>query len=268
MRFGFLKQKKSLLAVFIVLLILVYNFTALGVYGSRLQPVFYYLGSPFWRAGRGLNSAWAGLTGGWALQAKLAKSEDYASALAAENARLNFLRDENRELRELLGFKASSSQEVLAASVMAWSDFSGQSIIIINQGSEAGVLPRLPVISSGGVLIGKVASVTPGTATVLLTVDNNSSIAASLAKDSAVQAIVKGKTGLSLSLDLLPQDAVIAVGDIVVTSALEDNTPAGLVIGKVAAVFYKDGELFKRANLEPIVSLPNIKIVGVIKTVQ
>jgi len=267
MRFGFLKQKKFLLAVGIILLIVVYNFTALGAQGSRLQAVFYYLGSPFWRAGRSVSSVWTGLTGGWTWQAKLAESEKYASSLAAENARLNWLQDENRELRELLGFKATLAQAILPASVLAWTDFSGQSVMVINQGGQAGVLPKLPVVSSDGVLIGKVASVTPGTALVLLTVDSESSIAASLARDSSVQAIVKGKMGLSLSLELLPQDTAIAVNDLIVTSALEENTPPGLVIAKVAAVFYKEGELFKRANLEPLVSLPNVKIVGVVKTV-
>lgn len=268
MRFGFFKQKKFILAVGIILLIVVYNFTALGAQGSRLQAVFYYLGSPFWRAGLAVRSAWTGLTGAWAWQAKLAESEKQSSILAAENAQLNFLRDENRQLRELLGFKTTVSQTVLPASVLAWSDFSGRSVIVINQGSDNGVLLKLPVVSSDGVLIGKVVSITPGTAMVLLTVDSESSIAASLARDSSVQAIVKGKMGLSLLLELLPQDTVIAVGDIIVTSALEDNTPPGLVIAKVAAVFYKEGELFKRANLEPLVSLPNLKTVGVIQAVQ
>lgn len=268
MRFGFLKQKKFLLAIFIILLIAVYNFTALGAQGGRLQSVFYYLGSPFWRAGQGLRSTWTGLTGGFALRAKLAESEKFASTLAAENARLNWLQDENRELRELLGFKASLDREILPASVLAWSDFTGRSVIIINQGRQSGVREKLAVVSAEGVLIGKVASVAPKTAVVLLTVDSESSIAASLAKDSAVQAIVKGKMGLSLLLDLLPQDADIIVNDIIVTSALEENTPPGLVIAKVAAVFYKEGELFKRANLEPLVTLPNVKIVGVVLPTQ
>lgn len=268
MRFNFLKQKKFLAAAVIALAIFGYYFTALGEESARLREALFYVGAPVWRAGGYLNSVWYGLTNSRTLQQRLAAQEQLLAQAESDNIKLNFLRDENRELRELLGFKALVSESVAPASVLSFSALAGRSAIIINQGSANGIKEKFAVVAPNGVLIGKVASVTPGTATVLLIVDSESSVAASLAKDSSVQAIAKGKLGLSLVLDLVPQDTALAVGDFVITSPLEEEVPPGLIIGRVAAVFYKEGELFKRANLEPIVSLANIRTVGVIIPAQ
>ncbi len=63
---------------------------------------------------------------------------------------------------------------------------------------------------------------------------------------------------------LFASDTPLAAGDLIVTSAVEANTPAGLVVGRVASVLYREGELFKRANLEPILSGANLRAVGII----
>ena len=103
--------------------------------------------------------------------------------------------------------------------------------------------------------MGKIAEVFERFSLVLAATDSKSAIAATTLQSPDIQAVAQGSKGLGISLELIAQDAALAVGDVAVTSLLEENMPAGLFIGAVAGVEYAEGELFKRAELAPFMAL-------------
>ena len=94
--------------------------------------------------------------------------------------------------------------------------------------------------------------------------DSESVVTVSFAEHAEIQAAAAGRLNVSLIVDFIPQDANIAIGDILITSLLEANTPPGMILGRVSAIEYRQEELFKKASVQPIVSLNNISVVSVI----
>src|SRR5688572_22984617 len=75
------------------------------------------------------------------------------AALDVEIARLNSIRDENDELRALLGFVEKQKTAPAVARVLARTPEAGTHTILIDRGSEDGIAVEMPVIAAGGVLI-------------------------------------------------------------------------------------------------------------------
>lgn len=258
-------NKKIVLMAAGLAIILLYNLTPARYALSWLSGPLEKAGGVFYKAGSNTASFWEGLTQGFALQKELAAKEKIIAELAEANTSLYYLQDENRDLRALAGLpERVKGHQVINADIVWLNSDAEKSLLTINRGSDAGIKEKSPVLSGNGVLIGKVLTVRPDSAVVLLTLDRSSAIAATSARDANLQAIVKGKMGLSLSLELIPQNAALEVGDIIVTSPLEENTPLGLSLGRVASVYYKEGELFKRANLEPLETIQSLRVVGVL----
>lgn len=205
-----------------------------------------------------------GLIYGQRYQAELAAKDQQLAALAQKNAELESIKRENQELRSLAGLKDRPSLNLVAADILSFNVFFKKRTITINRGWSDGLRENLAVVTPAGVMIGKIAELTAHTASILPATDEESALAGSPARAPDVKTIIKGKKGISLTMELIPQNTELAVGDIVVTSSLEENTPPGLPIGRVAAVAYKDGQLFKQAELEPLQDVLNLKIVSVI----
>lgn len=245
--------------------LLFYYFTPVGKILGRTRDPIYSGGSFFYSAGQTIRKNWEALTGGYRLQRELSNQEKKIIDLIKENTDLHYLQEENTQLRAILNLKNETpEQKLIPASVLTLNRAMRRSLLIINRGEDDGIKVNWPVVSGDGVLIGKILSTTVHTATVVLTIDRESAVAATLAKDPNMQAIVKGKIGLSMFLELVPQAANLVAGDIIITSSLEQNTPSGLPIARVAAVFYKEGELFKQASLEPLLSFDDLRVVGVL----
>lgn len=262
---SWVKSKKFAVPAVGLALILLYNFTGAGRALTWLADPLERIGGKFYGAGLGVNIFWQSLTRGFDLRAELSHKENVISELARANTDLQFLAEANRDLRALLGLKDSQPSHTLIPAAVVWLNSDGErSVLTIDRGHDDGVAAKMPVVARDGVFIGKVIITKAHSATVLLTTDRDSAVAATSARDPNLQAIVKGKMGLGLSLELIPQDARIEVGDIIITSALEEGTPVGLSLGRVAGVLYKEGELFKRANLEPLVTVPALRLVAVL----
>ena len=145
-----------------------------------------------------------------------------------------------------------------------------RNMVVINQGSAAGVKKGMPVMAGSG-LIGRVVEVNRTNAKVeMLSTANKSSdrIAAAVETkgDKEVNGIITGydeKSG-DLILGELNTDTDIKKGDDVVTSGLGGMTPKGLLIGKVASVKKDDYGLANSVYLTPAASLNDVTVVTVI----
>ena len=65
-------------------------------------------------------------------------------------------------------------------------------------------------------------------------------------------------------VQLIPQDAVVDAGDLVLTSGLGGGYPPDLIIGQVVNIRSRDYDLFQQATIQPVVDFNRLQIVLVI----
>ena len=131
--------------------------------------------------------------------------------------------------------------------------------IIINAGSNEGILPGMPVVTDKG-LVGRVDAVIAEGARVQLVTDSASAVNIRM-QSSNTEAILIGSITGDLSLDMIPQDANIQVGDVVLTSGLGGDYPANLLVGQVVSVRRLQSELFQQAAIQPNVDYNRLQFI-------
>ncbi|HTK60519.1 MAG TPA: rod shape-determining protein MreC, partial [Candidatus Baltobacteraceae bacterium] len=183
------------------------------------------------------------------------------AALDVEIARLTSIRDENDELRALLGFVEKQKTAPVVARVLARTPEAGTHTILIDRGSDDGIAVEMPVIAAGGVLIGKIFKVDRASSVALLLTDTRSRVGASVQNAARTQGEVQGERGLSLEMRLIPQNEEIKVGDLIVTSGIEPLTPRGLVLGRVDEVLTQEKNPFKKALISSPVAFDRVSVV-------
>ena len=134
--------------------------------------------------------------------------------------------------------------------------------VIINRGSNEGILRGMPVVTHQG-LIGRVDAVIADAARVQLITDPASSVNVRLQNAETEASLVGSLTG-DLTLELIPQDVDVQRGDLVLTSGLGGGYPPDLIIGQVVNVRSHDFDLFQQATVQPVVDFNRLEIVLVI----
>jgi len=135
--------------------------------------------------------------------------------------------------------------------------------VIINRGSNDGILRGMPVVTNQG-LVGRVDAVIADAARVQLITDLGSAVNVRLQNAEVGASLVGSVTG-ELTLELIPtQDTAVEEGDLVLTSGLGGGYPPDLIIGQVVNVRSRDFDLFQRATVQPVVDFNRLPIVLII----
>jgi rod shape-determining protein MreC len=134
--------------------------------------------------------------------------------------------------------------------------------VIINRGSNDGILHGMPVVTNQG-LIGRVDAVTADAARVQLITDPASAINIRL-QNADTDAVLIGSVTGEVSLDMISQDVTVEAGDVVLTSGLGGGYPPDLIVGQVINIRKRDYELFQQATIQPAVDFARLEIVLVI----
>ena len=124
----------------------------------------------------------------------------------------------------------------------------------------------MPVVTDKG-LVGRVDAVIAEAARVQLISDSGSEVNITL-PSSNTEAILVGSMSGDMYLDMIPQDAAIQLGDVVLTSGLGGGYPANLLVGQVISVRTLDYELFQQATIQPTVDFSSLQFVLVIVDFQ
>jgi rod shape-determining protein MreC len=164
--------------------------------------------------------------------------------------------EENARLRVFLELKPRLPMATLLADVVARNASPWFKTISINRGANDGVMDGATVLSPSGVL-GRVIHVSPNAASVQLLVDRDSG-AAVLTEKGRVDGIVSGfhdevDGSPLLLMKYVPSLAPVNVGEVVVTSGLDQLFEKGLVVGTVLGVAEPIG-LFKDVWVRPSAS--------------
>jgi rod shape-determining protein MreC len=182
--------------------------------------------------------------------------------LQRENSEFRETLATHERLRGLLQFKEVTNHPVLAAQVVSRDPSGWFKSILISKGEASGVQLNMAVVNAQGV-VGRIVSISPGFAKVLLVIDQNSAVDC-LIQRSRDRGMVKGVSAQVCKVDYLERTSDVAVGDLVVTSGLGGVFPKGIPIGKVEKVVEGSGEFFKDVVITPSVDFGKIEEVLVI----
>jgi rod shape-determining protein MreC len=170
-------------------------------------------------------------------------------------------------LTEVEGFPRGT--EPVTARVIVRSPTVWYSSLKIDKGSSDGLAEDQPVIAAGG-LIGKVTSVTGGTAEVKLITDGSSAVSAQVMPAGA-SGIVRPLVGQTtdLLLDLIEEGRRVTEGTTVATSGfatseVESLFPRGIPIGRVTKVDPEELDEFQRVHIEPFADVGQVDVVQVL----
>jgi len=170
---------------------------------------------------------------------------------------------ETNILSALVDFaRANPEYSYKAASVIGRDPSPFLRYVVINVGSNEGVLPGMPVVTDKG-LVGRVEAVIGEAARVQLVTDAASAVDVSL-QASNTEAMLEGSVTGELSLNNISQDAVIQVGDVVLTSGLGGTYPPNLLVGQVVSIRKLQSELFQQAAIQPNVDFTRLQFILVI----
>jgi rod shape-determining protein MreC len=198
-------------------------------------------------------------------QTELVKLRQQVAELSVQNKILEDKTAENQRLREMLGFRDASPYRLRACRVLSRDPDSWWTSVQVNVGwrDDPDLAKDQPVVSPRGV-VGKTGTVSRDVTDVILMVDRNCSITATV-EGTNDQGIVKGQGnfeqgGSRIMMDYLPKNSQVAPGQFIVTSSLSPNFPAGLKIGQVTEVPKLNNNfptfgLYREAVIEPTANL-------------
>lgn len=166
----------------------------------------------------------------------------------------------------LLAASGLAGYRIVPARVVAYSTAQRfSSAVTLDVGSGSGLANDMAVITGDG-LVGRVASVGPNTATVVLICDAGAAVAARLA--ASLQAgVLRGSGSASeAELQLLDTTAALNEGDRVVTFGSQGGRPypPGIPVGTVVGFRGDPGQADRVALVRPAAVLGALDIVGVV----
>ncbi|MFH1523330.1 MAG: rod shape-determining protein MreC [Chloroflexota bacterium] len=197
------------------------------------------------------------------LRQRNAELEAEVASLQTQIIELQQQVTETEVLSTLLDFaRANPAYSYKAASVIGRDPSPFLRYVIINIGSNEGILSGMPVVTNKG-LVGRVDAVIGEAARVQLVTDAASAVNVRM-QASNTEAILVGSITGDLSLDMIPQDATVQVGDVVLTSGLGGSYPPNLLVGQVVSIRKLEYELFQQAAVQPNVDFNLLQFVLVI----
>ncbi len=176
---------------------------------------------------------------GWTQQVAIVFSEN--KRLLAENAQLKQARItssqlaiDNQRLKRLLNVGEGQVNIIAAARVVSDSDSPFFKSVLINRGTDDGVLKGRAVINEDGI-VGRIINAGSSSSRVLLATDINSHIPIKLAS-SGINMILEGDNSPYPKLGFLPIGEEISVGDLILTSGYGMVFPPDLPVGQVLEI--------------------------------
>ncbi|WP_051795600.1 rod shape-determining protein MreC [Streptomyces sp. NRRL S-87] len=194
------------------------------------------------------------------------------TALERENAALKARlgsddrnRSRIRELDGMLKSAGAGQYGIKGAEVIAIGAAQGFSwTVTIDAGSKDGIARDMTVLNGDG-LVGRVTTVGPDTATVLLANDPDFTVGTRLEKTGEL-GFATGQGDRPLAVQMLNGKAKIKAGDRLVTFGSRGSKPfvPGVPLGEVVRVDPAGGGLTRTVYVDPYVGFSRLDIVGVV----
>ncbi|MFC8919637.1 rod shape-determining protein MreC [Streptomyces sp. WAC05374] len=196
---------------------------------------------------------------------RIAQLERENAALKARLGSDDRNRSRVRELDNLLRKAGAGQYGIKAAEVIAIGAAQGFSwTVTIDAGSNDGIRRDMTVLNGDG-LVGRVTTVGPSTATVLLANDPDFTVGTRMERSDEL-GFATGQGDRPLSVQLLNGKAKVKAGDRLVTFGSQADKPfvPGVPVGEVVRVDPSTGNLTRNIYVRPYVGFSKLDIVGVV----
>ncbi|SCF83872.1 rod shape-determining protein MreC [Streptomyces sp. Ncost-T10-10d] len=196
---------------------------------------------------------------------RIAELEQQNAALKTELGSDDQNRNRVRELDRMLKKSAAGQYGIKAAEVIAIGAAQGFSwTVTIDAGSNDGIKRDMTVINGDG-LVGRITTVGPDTATVLLANDPDFTVGTRMEKTDEL-GFATGQGSQPLSVQFLNGKAKVKKGDRLVTFGSSKNKPfvPGVPVGEVVRVDPSGGGLTRTVYVRPYVGFTKLDIVGIV----
>ncbi|MCF7794836.1 rod shape-determining protein MreC [Patescibacteria group bacterium] len=264
----FNKKKIYFVLAIIILLVFLYYLNALKPIEKVIVSGINKGGEVFYNLGSNWRSSFEGSDEEKKLKANNERLEKEVDKLLAEKAKWEEVERENNKLRNYLNFFEDNEYSKVMARVVASDNLLSQEVnqsnIYLNKGSDDGLREGMAVINEEGILVGKILSLHDNSAQVCLSINEDCKFAARFSNQNEALGIVQGSLGLTISMNLIPQEYNISVGDLVLSSGLEKDIPPGIIIGEVNSISKQSNDIWQEATIEPLYNLNELDFLAVV----
>lgn len=258
---------KNLRNLIIIMVVAGVLFLAISGY---LTPVFSFSVSPLISAQSWLSQRYLAFSDFYnsprdmaTLRAQNAQLENEVAMLQSEIVALQENLAQSDILYTLLDFaRTNPEHEYVAATVIGREISPFLQYIIIDKGSNDGLRHGMPVVTQQG-LVGRIDALISDASRIQLITDANSSVNIKL-QTAGVEGLVRGSVTGEISLDMVPVDSEVQIGDILMTSGLGGTYPPNIFVGQVLTMQSKQNVLFQTGSVQPVVDFSNLSAVLVI----
>ncbi len=261
------KNRRRISVIFLIVFFLILLITQTdrsrsdNWFSAVVQNIAYPFQNAFHFAETRIKSAWQRYI--W-----LIYTQQENKVLLEKVSRLEEIDAESREIRigyqrlfNLLEFKKKDPNKKAFAEVIVEVDKPFSKILIINKGTDDGILPNFGVVTPLGI-VGKIQSVTSVQSVVQLITDTQTQFPVQIQR-TRTRAMLQVKDG-ELIINRIPRRLELYKNDRIITSGLAGIFPKGFTVGKIKEIRKMEYGLFQSVILSPAVELNKIEEVAVI----
>lgn len=164
--------------------------------------------------------------------------------------RFEALEAENMRLRDLLGSSFDVGERVLIAEILSMDLAPYRQQVMVNKGTSSGVFVGQPVLDANAVM-GQVIQANPLSSVVLLITDADHALPVEINRNGLRTIAAGTGPGHELELLYIPKNADVRVGDLLVTSGMDERFPPGYPVGRIKTVRQDPDNPFTTVIAEP-----------------
>lgn len=187
------------------------------------------------------------------LREELRRAEQYLASVREEQAEL-------ARLRALFRFQVPEGWTPLGARIVAgrFGPVAALESVMLDRGFATGAPPGTPLATHQGIM-GQVLRASPNASTALLLTDPGFRVAV-ISQESRVPGVLAGSgPRAALEVRYVAQNAQLKVGELLITSGLDNQFPKGIPVAKVLSVQPGDETLFQQVQAAPVVPLEEVE---------
>lgn len=255
------RRKKSYIVFFICIILFIF---LANIFSKNIRNSFYHISNPIqeklWGAGLNVSN----FIGGFAInKSEIDSLKQQNTELQTQLISLKETQDENNSLKEALGLELNKKYKLILGKFTS-KDVNGDSVII-NKGLNDGVQAGMPIITSGGIVAGKISEVYGTYSKADLISNKNVSFDVRIAHgEKNISAVAKGQGNLRISLTLIPQEEQVSQEDMIVTDSLGGVFPQLLGVGKIKSIRKSDTSPFQEAEIEPFFNITQAREIFIV----
>ncbi len=182
-----------------------------------------------------------------------------------EKAELVFKQKEFEEIAAAHEYVSRyEKREIKLANVIGLGANQDPGILVIDKGVSDGVGMGQAIITSSGVLAGKIFDVEQNRSYIRLLTHPDFAISISIGENTSAVGMVQGQFGLSAILSFVPNNLEVQKGQQIFTSNLDQLVPPGILIGQIEQVESEPNTQFLRGVVGIGFNPDILNVVGIV----